>query len=280
MPDVAKQIGTCCRELAERSYFCEAHGEYKGKPLEYTFGTHKIFDPPCPTCEAEQKDKEARTEADRIKAAEERARARIVEERARRLAGMNIGEKFWEESFDTFNPYTPELKRHLETCIAFADNCRGGMLVMLGNNGNGKDHLAASILKKIGGYIYTVFEIELLLRQGYSGKGESEADIYKRLWEAPLLVINEIGRHKADSKWSLDFLSNVIDKRYQNLKPTVLVSNCHLLEDCPETEKGCDKCLQRYLGNDILSRIIEGGEVMHFTGEDYRYRKREMRMTE
>ena len=143
---------------------------------------------------------------------------------------------------------------------------------MIGNNGNGKDHLAASALKKIGGYMYSVFELELLLRQSYTGQ-TSEWDIYDRLCHAPLLVINEIGKHKPGD-WEINFISYIINKRYENMKPVILISNTHLKDNCPQN--GCDKCLQHYIGNDVISRIIEEGEIIIFTGDDYRAKKREM----
>jgi DNA replication protein DnaC len=273
MSENARSVGDVVKEivLPEQEYKCPIHGEYKGIPIFWK-PLGKSFDPQCPKCEEEMAIKEAeeKFQTDADKAKEARDEEEIM--RLDRLAEMNIGEKFWNEDFDTFNPYTDELKRNLEKCVVFTEHHQGRMLVMLGNNGNGKDHLAASILKRTGGYIYTVFEIELMLQECYADKSKNQMDIYKRLWKAPLLVINEIGRHKVENEWTLNFLSNIVDKRYQNFMPTILVSNYHLFDDCPE--KGCKKCLQNYLGDDILSRIIESGEIIHFTGEDYRYKKR------
>jgi DNA replication protein DnaC len=86
-----------------------------------------------------------------------------------------------------------------------------------------------------------------------------------------MLVIDEIGRSKA-SDFELNWLSYVIDKRHENYRPLVFISNKHLKDDCPHG--GCPDCLQNFMGNDILSRITENGLIMEFTGEDYRYKKR------
>ena len=251
--------------LPNQSYICPKHGVYTGCPMEI-YG--RTIDPQCPQCDQAIAEEESKYNKI-ISALSESVDAN---DNKQRCVEMNIGEKFWEESFDTFDPYTDELKRHFDISITFASNPKGRMLVMLGKNGNGKDHLAASILKKTGGLTHSVFEIELLLKECYSGR-KSEIDLYNRLCSVEVLVLNEIGRHKA-GKWEMDFMSYIIDKRYQNYKPVILISNKHLRRNNCKDE--CPDCLQTYIGNDVISRIAEGGEVMEFTGEDYRYIKRGM----
>jgi len=220
--------------------------------------------------EKEREEKEKAEEAERLKRKREAEEA----ERIEGLKKMNIGKKFWNESFLTFDPYTPELKRFYDICSAFVDDSVGRMLIMLGKHGNGKNHLAAAILKKMGGYMYSVFEMELLIRQTYTGT-TSEWELYERLCNAPLLVINEIGKHKI-GEWEQFFLSYIINKRYENMMPIILISNTHLKENCPEKD-GCESCFEKYIGDDVISRIIECGEILTFTGEDYREKKRLMR---
>ena len=261
--DNVKRIGeiTPSDEPVFKRVECAKHGFYEAKTMDFFGSTMRS---PCPVCQKEREEKESKLE-------EEKKNAHLMQLEKKRIAllrKMNIGEKFWDESFGTFDAYTEELKRYLDMCINFANDHQGRMLVMIGNNGNGKDHLAVSTLKKIGGYVYSVFEMELLIRRCYAGK-ISEWALFRRLCNAPLLVINEIGRHKA-GKWEMDFLSHIVNKRYENMRPIIFVSNKHLVEGCQ-----CDECIQHYLGNDIISRIIEVGEIMTFTGNDYRYKKRE-----
>jgi DNA replication protein DnaC len=257
-------------ELPIQEYSCQKHGVFQAKPVLIPFAVKsKVFDPGCPVCEREEKEREEKLEEERIK----REREKLEEERINRLKEMNIGKKFWKDDFTTFNPYTTELKRYFDICTAFVNDSDGRMLIMLGNHGNGKNHLAAAILKEMGGYMYSVFEMELLIRQTYKGSA-GELELYNRLCDAPLLVINEIGKHKIGD-WELFFMSYIINKRYENMMPIILISNAHLKENCPDN--GCEKCFENYLGDDVISRIIECGEVMTFTGEDYRQRIREAR---
>jgi DNA replication protein DnaC len=94
-----------------------------------------------------------------------------------------------------------------------------------------------------------------------------------------MLVIDEIGRTKG-GEWEQNWLSHVINRRYEDFLPLVLVSNKHLKDSCPQGEQGCPDCIQYWIGDDILSRIIERGVVLDFTGEDYRQRIRENRRKE
>jgi DNA replication protein DnaC len=266
MVDAAKKAGSLLgmEKLPKQKYDCPKHGKFDGIPIKLGFiGT--IIEPMCPLC---IRDKEAEKASLFQKEIDENKERRRIEN----LVALNIGKRNWESQFENFDAYTPELKRHLAICREFADNPRGRKLVMLGNNGAGKNHLATSVLKMTGGILYTVFEIELMLRQSYSGETQ-EYRIIQELCEKEMLVIDEIGRTKG-GEWEENWLSYVIDKRHKNLMPLVLISNCHLRENCPDGG-GCPKCIQNYLGNDILSRIIEDGVVLNFTGEDYRRRIRE-----
>jgi DNA replication protein DnaC len=269
-----KKIGDYFRqeELPLKRFQCKKHGDYFGKGMIIKLGdVHKAINPDCPICEKEKNDEEERIETERTRRVKEIEKEKYIS----KLKEMNIGKKFWDEDFTTFDSYTPELKRFFDICTAFVSDSSGRMLIMLGNHGNGKNHLAAAALKKMGGYMYSVFEMELLLRQSYKTQtSESELDLYNRLCNAPLLVINEIGKHKI-GEWEQFFLSYIINKRYENMMPIILISNTHLKENCPE-KNGCELCFEKYIGDDVISRIIECGEIMTFTGDDYREKKREM----
>ncbi|MDR1216648.1 MAG: ATP-binding protein [Treponema sp.] len=263
----AKKIGDIAgyEELPEQEYTCKKHGKYIGKPFKFGF-INSVIGCPCPKCLEED-------EARRL--AEERKRTEEENEKRRThwLTDLNIGRRFWNESFETFNAYTPELQHHLSVCMEFAKDPQGRKLVMLGNSGTGKNHMAASILKMTGGVIHKIMEIELLFDRTFSGEIH-KWEIIKNLCETDMLVIDEIGRTKP-TDFELNWLSYVIDKRHENYKPLVLISNKHLEEDCPRGESGCPDCIQKFMGKDTFSRITEDGLIMEFTGEDYRYKIRE-----
>jgi len=254
--------------LEEREYDCPKHGKYIGRP-KWIKLLKKEGAPLCPKCEEESEKQRAAEEQKRQEESKRIQAEREKADRIKRLTDLNIGERLWNESFETFDAYTDELKHHLEICMEFADNPQGRKLVMLGNNGTGKNHLAASILKVTGGVIYKIYQISSMARQAQSEFREQE--FYDKLCKAEMLVIDEIGRTN-NSAFETNWFSYVFDKRHENLKPIVLISNKHLKESCP-SKGGCPDCFQNWVGNDVLSRIIEDGLVMEFTGEDYRGQK-------
>jgi DNA replication protein DnaC len=269
MADGAKNMGDILaewrpQELPEQDIECPKHGTYRGKPFK-GFGPKRHGDsvsyPECPKCVEERKEKER-----------EQAMVEEKERQIQRWDSMNIGKKFWSESLETFNAYTPELAEHHKTAKEFAENPIG-KLVMLGEHGTGKTHLAASILKVVGGVMYRAYEVGMLLRQTYNGTS-NEYEFLTELCKTPLLVIDELEKIK-DSEAKQHWLSYVVGKRYDNMLPIIFIANCHTQEDCQAEKKPCPKCIEYHLENDVLSRIIEDGKTMKFTGEDYREKIRE-----
>jgi DNA replication protein DnaC len=246
-----------CETSPEQRYICPLHGEYTEiTPCVNFLG--KPADPFCPKCNEEQKAREA-------EAVERQKRREIIS----RYEGMNIDKRFWECTFENFDAYNDELKRHLATAKRFAGNPDGN-LVMIGENGNGKNHLAISILKKTGGLIHTCYEMGVMLRDSYNS---SEAMFFDMVCNTPLLVIDEVDKIK-ETEAKINWLSHIIGKRYNRVLPTIFIANGHLQEDCKSPQKPCGECLQSHLENDVISRIVQKGFVLKFTSPDYRYKTR------
>jgi len=189
---------------------------------------------------------------------------------------MNIDDKYYETTFDNFDAYNDELQKHLEACRAFADN-PDGKLIMLGKNGNGKTHLAISVLKRLGGVIYTAYEIGVNLRQTINGSTK-EHEVLNELCTTRLLVIDEVEKIK-DTEAKQNWMSHVIGKRYNRLLPMIIIANCHTQKDCtePEHKRPCPYCLEYHLESDVISRIIEDGIILKFSSDDYRKKIRSAR---
>jgi DNA replication protein DnaC len=264
----AKKAGSILKqgfqELPDDFFKCPRHGMYHGKPVKYSWGYNgmetTVVNPECPKCAAER-------EAGEAEGSERRKRLEEIS----RFEEMNIGKKFWNSAFENFDAYNDELKSHLEAAKRFALKPEG-KLVMVGENGNGKNHLAVSILKKTGGFIYTCYEIGVMLRDCYNGIS-SEKEFFDRACDAPLLIIDEADKIKeteAKSNW----MSHIIGKRYNNMLPVVFIANGHLQDDCKSLQKPCPKCLEYHLENDVISRIFEDGVLLKFTSPDYRYKIR------
>jgi DNA replication protein DnaC len=241
---------------------CQKHGEYTGAAV--------IICPPgkkevseCPACRKE-------IDAEKLRQKDEQAKQHLIQ----KWRSMNIDDKYYESTFDNFDAYNDELRKYLEICRSFSEN-PDGKLIMLGKNGNGKTHLAVSVLKKLGGVIYTAFEIGVNLRQSYNGDTK-EHEVFDELCTVPLLVIDEVEKIK-DSESKQNWMSHVIGKRYNRMLPIIIIANCHTQKDCTEQKKPCPYCLEYHLESDVISRIIEDGIIMKFNSGDYRRKIREER---
>lgn len=75
--------------------------------------------------------------------------------------------------------------------------------------------------------------------------------------EADLYAIDDLGA-RAVNDWTADAISELIDSRWQNRRPTVIATNLTTAE------------LRNVLGGRAASRIGDGATVARFTGEDRR----------
>lgn len=141
-----------------------------------------------------------------------------------------------------------------------------GMIFMLGNNGTGKTMLSKLAQKEFMGVYRTMYEISAEIRSTYIRGDISELDIVGWLSRANFLVIDEIGKSKA-SESELNWLNFIMDKRWANKLPTIMISNKHLEENCKSN--GCLDCLENYLTDAIIDRLTEG-YLINFDGESQR----------
>lgn len=235
---------------------CPKHGvEYENK---ITAG-RMSFNAMCPKCADEAREREEQDERRKEKARE------IADFRA-----MNIEPEYYGASLGNFIATTPELKKNAGLVQRLIDG-QVRELVMVGGNGTGKTHLAVAAVKALRGKIYSMYEISTRIRSTYTPRAaETELEVVDELARTPVLAIDEIGRTKGSGA-ELDWLSYIIDKRHVRNLPTILISNKHLRRDCPAT--GCANCFDNYIGEDVMSRLFEGGLVLHFSGSDYRKNK-------
>lgn len=135
----------------------------------------------------------------------------------------------------------------------------------LGDAGTGKTHLACAIgnhvIRNCGGQarFSSVAEINRLVREAKSFNSTvSESEVIEAFAAYDLLIIDEVGVQSGTEAESRA-LFDVFNERYQNLKPTILISNLNA-EDFVAA-----------VGNRIADRIKEdGGEFLFFNWESAR----------
>lgn len=259
--------------LGEREVQCEHHGAYTSTGMRY-FGKREIWTP-CPDCE------DARLAAERQKAAQEQARVQ-QERMAHLLSEAAIPRRFIGRAFDNFVAETPVQQRALATAQNFADTFperlqRGDSLIFLGAPGTGKSHLAAAILQAIlpeycGLYTTCAAVIRSVRATWRQGSERSEGQVLAMLAEVPLLVIDEVGvQYGTDSEQNILF--DLLDRRYRDMMPTLLLANLRLKRERPEDAPG----LREVVGERIYDRLTETAKVVVFDGDSFRARARQER---
>lgn len=229
---------------------CEKHGKYvhvrsNGDPLQ------DLTQENCPRCEKEQL-------------------TRL------RLGGMDgIAKRFQRSSFDNYRVVDKQQGLIKGALQEFAQNFEdhlemGTPILLLGGVGTGKTHLASAVANQIAGdgfdtIFRSVSQIVRSVRDCW-GKGAAESKLLELYRTVDLLIVDEVGifssGSRGDEKTMSDnehkILFDIINGRYEDMKPTIMISNLKLDE------------FTKAVGQRISSRIQHEGKLLPFTWSDYR----------
>lgn len=220
--------------------------------------------PICPMCEKEQTEREEQEAREREELYQRQQFESLMRDR-------NIEPEYWDKELSDYTPQTEEQKKALEA-VNDLIKTKTGKVILLGSNGVGKTLLGSIAVKELGGKILSMYEITTMIRQCYSSRAEmTELEFVEKLANLPLLVIDEMGRTKG-SEAELMWLSYILDKRHTRNLPFMILSNTHLARDCPK--KGCDSCFERFVNNDVLSRLRQNSKIITIKAPDYRAKQR------
>lgn len=249
-------------ELAEtREKLCSTPGHlaFKQSLVEQFDGSWKLDT--CPACRWQAlyntpKDREEHLQA-------------VAQVKAERLNGeliaTGITPRFRKCNFDSYVTGDDRAKqRALSICRKYAEGfedhlAAGRALMLMGEIGTGKTHMASAILQHvvhIGGYtglIVTAESITQAVTDSFrSNSGPSKTDLINELASVDLLVVDEVGVHSVRSgkDFTPSLLHETIDRRYQLIKPTILVSN-----QKPED-------LHSFIGPRAADRLRENGGLL------------------
>lgn len=177
--------------------------------------------------------------------------------------------------------YGDEWKTAYEKALALCE--KGGIVVAYGKRGTGKTQIAYEIAKnahfqnthfapvlkdgfhlppKVRPCLYIkAMDIFIDLKNGFGRPGEpSEKQVIAKLVDAAFLVIDE-AHVRGETKYEDDKLTHIIDKRYDAMRPTMLITNL------------TNKDFAAQLSPSILNRIEEIGGGIECNWESYRKQK-------
>ena len=183
------------------------------------------------------------------------------------LGQSGLGKRFAQRRFETFN-VTEETKQVYKACVDFCENFTSESkgLRLVGGYGVGKTHLVASIIhrlaeKGIAAVFVVVPELLRAIRRGFNQPNEAADELVKLTEEAELLILDDLGAEKP-SDWVKEQLYVIINRRYENMLPTIITTNCTMAE------------LKDRVGERTASRIIEMTTPYNITASDYRLKVR------
>lgn len=231
--------GEKCEVLSAAN--CPTHGTYPQVLMSPTLGTFG-FAGGCPECRRERKEREA-------------------------YGALAIPPRFQNKTFRNFivvdNSQRAVFDFMYDYCMHADEVCESGQsLIFLGRPGTGKTHLACATLTEFRHFGHTglftsVARMIRTIRDTW-GTQESERAAIDRFSSVDLLVIDEVGV-QAGSDNERNILFSVLNERYENVKPTILISNETL------------SSFKDFIGERIFDRFREnGGRAFVFDWPSFR----------
>lgn len=138
----------------------------------------------------------------------------------------------------------------------------GPLIVLLGKRGTGKTQMAVGLLADIcreGRSVRYLKALDLFreIRECYRKDGPSEVAVVDKLCSYAGLVIDE-AHERSDSDWENRTLTNIIDRRYDAMRTTILISNM------------TKEAFASAVGPSVVSRVHETGEVIVCDWQSFR----------
>lgn len=231
----------CGAELAARYIDNPLKTHAKHAPLKRIMIGYELCD-----CGGAQRDRIERMEREEARKAAERAQ--LIDAKMRKAG---IPERY------LFSQH--EMAASMAESVATA----GKGYYIDGPQGTGKTHLAYSVARLcVMDGIKTTCVSSTALMEAYRFRRKEDADLTRRLMACGLLVIDDLGK-EAPTQYACERLFEVIDTRYNSMRPVIITSNY---------ARGAiaSKLAEGDVGKSIASRLNEMTQRIHIDGEDRR----------
>jgi len=230
---------------------CIKHGDYEVKYTETFQNKIWVFDH-CMICvsENDRKDKIRKEKEDADRDIENKKQRR---ENARVNAG--ISKRNLYKTFDDYICTNEGQTKAKNDCVRYVESFpTDKSMIMVGGVGTGKTLLASAILDalvdKYDCWMIKTIDMIRRIKSTWSKDSEkSEEDVINHFIKVDLLIIDEVGSQFGSDTEKL-FIFDIIDGRYQDMKPTILISNLDI------------NGIKEVIGERCVDRLREGGGSM------------------
>jgi DNA replication protein DnaC len=210
-----------------------------------------------------------------------------IERRAERMLGRaHIPRRYEHCSLESYETNFPSSNRTLGAAHlrarkfveSYPLETAGTGLLLTGSIGVGKTHLAVGILQALvseRGATGLFFDYRDLLKQvqnSYNSQvRETELEILRPVFEAEVLVLDELGASKP-TEWVWDTVAHILNTRYNDRRTTIITTNYANGAPLSTVTDGRvrEETLGDRIGERMRSRLQEMCVVVEMQGEDFR----------
>lgn len=189
----------------------------------------------------------------------EKAEKEAAYQMQKSVESSGVPRRYWHVDFDTYIPRNEKDSKNLESIKNFANLEKNDkVLILLGPKGLGKTHLGSAIIRNCGGKFISIEKLIFKYESAQNFYAKTNRDeLMESYSSTKMLVIDEIGRSIQQEKENA-LLSYILRRRYENMLPTVLISNLSKAD------------LLKKFGEAVLDRLRETCISLEFEGESYR----------
>ncbi|MDE1154272.1 MAG: ATP-binding protein [Acidobacteriaceae bacterium] len=190
-----------------------------------------------------------------------------------------------EDYFPNYGGNNPSLNAALVQARNFVKaypfDTNGNGLLLTGSIGVGKTHLAVGILQSLvsergaQGLFYDYRDLLKQVQNSYNRSvDETELGILKPVFEAEVLVLDELGANKP-TDWVWDTVAHILNTRYNDRRTTIITTNypnlAPLVAEANSARTAMrEETLGDRIGERMRSRLQEMCVVMEMKGQDFR----------
>ena len=210
-----------------------------------------------------------------------------IERRAERMLGRaHIPRRYEHCSLESYETNFPSSNRTLGAAHlrarkfveSYPLETAGTGLLLTGSIGVGKTHLAVGILQALvsergaTGLFYDYRDLLKQVQNSYNSQvRETELEILRPVFEAEVLVLDELGASKP-TEWVWDTVAHILNTRYNDRRTTIITTNYANGAPLATVAEGRvrEETLGDRIGERMRSRLQEMCVVVEMQGEDFR----------